>query len=62
MTSNNSESNVRWNITLVNLGKVATGIVITGAMAYAFKYTWNYYQNSKDTALQNTVIKTIDEL
>ena len=44
------------------VGQVVAGVVITGVVVSALKYTWDYYQNSnlKNTTPENT-IDSLDE-
>lgn len=62
MSSNNSESNSRWNMpSLKNVGQVVAGVVITGVVVSSLKYTWNYYQNTNLVNDKKTTVVQLDE-
>ena len=63
MSSNNSESNQKWNsISIKDLGKIAGGIIFTGAVVSLAKFTWTYYNRETTTKNIDNDTASIDEL
>ena len=53
MSSNNYESQHKWNIiSFKDVGKILGGIIITGTVVSIIKYTWNSYNTSKNDIWQ----------